>query len=61
MKRFIDNETKTIWYYLESDYPTYQAITSFRKRNPSSTHSIASKETWRLKKNEPLLFEGRRS
>ena len=46
MKRFIDNETKTIWYYSESGSPTYHAISSFRKKNPSYTHSIASKETW---------------
>ncbi len=46
MKRFRDNETKTIWYYSESGSPTYHAIESFRKKNPSYTHSIASKETW---------------
>tara|TARA_B100000212_G_C27231314_1_gene471743 strand:- start:423 stop:581 length:159 start_codon:yes stop_codon:yes gene_type:complete len=46
MKRFIDHETKTIWYYSESGFPTYLAISGFRKKNPSYTHSIASKETW---------------
>ena len=52
MKSFTDEETKTIWYYSESGYPTYMAIDVFRRENPSYTHSIASKETWeRLTKN----------
>ena len=46
MKSFTDEETKTIWYYSESGFPTYLAISSYRKSNPSYTHSIASKETW---------------
>ena len=52
MKKFTDEETKTIWYYSESGYPTYMAIDVYRRENPSYTHSIASKETWeRLTKN----------
>ena len=46
MKKFIDHKTKTIWYYSESGFPTYYAIESLRKKKPSYTHSIASKETW---------------
>ena len=46
MKRFIDEESKTIWYYSESGFPTYMAISNYRKQNPSYVHSIASKETW---------------
>ncbi len=46
MKRFIDEESKTIWYYSESGFPTYMAIEHYRKQNPSYVHSIASKETW---------------
>ena len=46
MKSFTDEETKTIWYYSESGFPTYLAIGKYRKANPSYTHSIASKETW---------------
>tara|TARA_B100001989_G_C24222472_1_gene308534 strand:+ start:110 stop:286 length:177 start_codon:yes stop_codon:yes gene_type:complete len=46
MKRIIDNETKTIWYYSESGFPTYMAINNYRKRNPSYEHCIASKESW---------------
>ena len=53
MKTFTDEETKTIWYYSESGFPTYLAIANYRKANPSYTHSIASKETWeRLTKNQ---------
>ena len=46
MKRIIDTEKNTIWYYSESGFPTYLAIGNYRKANPSYTHSIASKETW---------------
>ena len=46
MKRIIDHETKTIWYYSESGFPTYMAISVYRKRNPSYEHCIASRETW---------------
>ena len=46
MKKFIDEETKTNWYYSESGFPTYNAIGNYRKQNPSYKHSIASKETW---------------
>ena len=46
MKRIFDEETKTVWYYSESGFPTYHAIAEYRKKNPSYTHSIASKETW---------------
>ena len=46
MKSFIDEDTKTIWYYSESGFPTYLAISSYRKSNPSYKHSIANKETW---------------
>jgi len=53
MKRFIDDEKKTIWYYSESGFPTYMAISNYRKQNPSYEHSIASKETWEeLTKNQ---------
>ncbi len=46
MKRIIEEETKTIWYYSESGFPTYMAISLYIKRIPSYTHSIASKECW---------------
>ena len=47
MKTFTDEETKTIWYYTERNgFPTYMAISEYRKQNPSYTHSIASKSTW---------------
>ena len=46
MKRIIVEETKTIWYYSESGFPTYMAINLYEKRNPSYTHSIASKQCW---------------
>ena len=53
MKRIIDEETKTIWYFSESGFPTYMAIAEYRKQNPSYTHSIASKKTWEeLTKNQ---------
>ena len=53
MERFIDEEKKTIWYYSESGFPTYMAISSYRKSNPSYEHWIASKETWdNLTKNQ---------
>ncbi len=53
MKRIIDDEAKTIWYYSESGFPTYMAISNYRKQNPSYEHSIASKETWeKLTKNQ---------
>ena len=53
MKRFIDEETKTIWYFSQSGFPTYMAISHYRKQNPNYTHSIASEETWkRLTKNQ---------
>ena len=53
MKRFIDEEKKTIWYYSESGFPTYMAISSYRESNPSYEHCIASKETWEeLTKNQ---------
>ena len=47
MKRFIDEEAKTIWYFSESGFPTYMSINSYRKQNPSYEHCIASKETWK--------------
>ena len=46
MKKIVDDETKTIWYFSESGFPTYLAISVYRKSNPSYTHSIASKEYW---------------
>ena len=46
MKRIIDDETKTIWYYCESGLPTYLEISVYRKSNPSYKHCIASKECW---------------
>jgi len=53
MKTFIDEETKTVWNYSESGFPTYLAIGNYRNANPSYTHSIASKQTWeRLTKNQ---------
>ena len=54
MKRILDQETKTFWYYSESGFPTYLAIESYRKQSPSYTHSIANKKTWEelTKKNK---------
>ena len=53
MERFIDEEKKTIWYYSQSGYPTYMAISSYRKENPSYEHCIASEKTWeKLTKNQ---------
>ena len=46
MKKITDEQTKTIWYYSESGFPTYLAIAEYRKQNPSYTHSIANKATW---------------
>ena len=52
MKSLTDEETKTIWYYSESGFPTYLAIEEYREQNPSYKQSIASKETWeRLTEN----------
>ena len=53
MKRIIDEENKTIWYYSESGFPTYIAISSYRKQSPSYEHCIANKKTWEeLTKNQ---------
>ena len=53
MKSIIDEESKTIWYYSESGFPTYMAISNYRKQSPSYEHCIASKETWEnLTKNQ---------
>ncbi|GEM_PF-4714265 len=46
MKKIIDEEKNTIWYYSESGYPTYMAISVYRRQSPSYEHCIASKETW---------------
>ena len=46
MKSITDESTKTIWYYSESGFPTYMAITEYRRRNPSYEHCIASRNTW---------------
>jgi len=56
MKRIIDDETKTIWYYSESGHPTYMAINNYRKSSPSYEHCIASKETWKrlCETNKPM-------
>ena len=47
MKRIIDDESKTIYYFSESGFPTYMAISEYERQNPSYTHSIASKDTWK--------------
>ena len=53
MKRFIDEEKKTIWDYSESGFPTYMAISSYREHTPSYEHCIANKKTWEeLTKNQ---------
>ena len=54
MKKILDQETKTLWYYSESGLPTYLAIESYRKQSPSYTHSIENKKTWEelTKKNQ---------
>ena len=53
MKTFIDEDAKTIWYYSESGFPTYMAISNYRKQSPSYVHYIASKEKWgKLTKNQ---------
>ena len=61
MKKIVDDETKNIWYYSESGFPTYMAIDVFRRRNPSYTHSIASKECWeklcKINKPTKINFE----
>ena len=46
MERIIDEETKTIWYFSQSGFPSYMAISNYRKQSPSYEHCIASKETW---------------
>ena len=53
MERFIDEESKTIWYWSQSGFPTYMAISSYRKSNPSYEHCIANQRTWeKLNKNQ---------
>ena len=53
MESFIDEDSKIIYYYSISGYPTYLAISKYRKENPSYRHCIASKETYeKLKKNQ---------
>ena len=53
LQRIIDEESKTIWYFSQSGFPSYMAISEYRKQNPSFEHSIASKETWeKLTKNQ---------
>ena len=53
LQRIIDEESKTIWYFSQSGFPSYMAISNYRKQNPSFEHSIASKETWeKLTKNQ---------
>ena len=56
MERFIDEEKKTIWYYSQSGFPTYMAISSYRKQSPSYEHCIASKESWKrlCEKHKPI-------
>ena len=56
MKRIIDDQAKTIWYYSESGFPTYMAISVYRERSPSYEHCIASKETWQrlCETNKPM-------
>ena len=56
MKRIIDEENKTIWYYSQSGFPTYMAISSYRKQSPSYEHCIASKESWKrlCEKHKPI-------
>ena len=53
MKSFTDEEKKIIWYYSESGFPTYMAISNYRKQYPSYEHCIANKKTWEeLTKNQ---------
>ena len=53
MKSITDESTKTIWYYSESGFPSYMAISSYREKSPSYEHCIANKETWeKLTKNQ---------
>ena len=56
MKRIIDEKSKTSWYFSESGFPTYLAITSIRKKDPSYKHCIASKECWErlCETNKPI-------
>ena len=56
MKRIIDDETKKIWYYSESGFLTYMAISVYKKSNPSYEHRIASKECWErlCETNKPI-------
>ena len=56
MKRIIDEKSETIWYFSESGFPTYLAITSIRKKDPSYKHCIASKECWErlCETNKPI-------
>ena len=56
MKKIIDEVTKKIWYYSESGFPTYMAISLNKKRNPSYEHCIASKEFWKklCETNKPI-------
>ena len=56
MKQITVEETKTIWYFSESGFPTYMAISSYRRRLPSYEHCIASKETWKrlCETNKPM-------
>ncbi len=48
MQTFVDNDSKTIWYYSESGFPTYMAISHYRKQNPAYKHSIASKKYFEM-------------
>ena len=61
MKKIVDDESKTIWYYSASGFPTYLAIDVFRQRNPSYKHFIASKECWerlcKIKKPIKINFD----
>ena len=56
MKRIIDEEKKIIWYYSESGFPTYMAISVYRRRDPSYEHCIASRESWKrlCEKHKPM-------
>ena len=44
MKRIIDDEKKIIWYYSESGFPTYMAISNYRKQNPSYEMPLQAKK-----------------
>ena len=56
MKRIIDEESKTIWYFCDSGFPTYMAISEYKRKSPSYSHSIANKETWEklCETNKPI-------